>query len=78
MGGNEKPSMFSSAGAHCCLTLCRQTFKGFFLFCPAGVAYREGRIALAAGELIPAPPDALQAGHPGPAVSHGSVISPGL
>lgn len=65
-------------GAHCCLTFCRQTFKGFFLLCTAGVPYREGRIALAAGELIPAPPDALQPGHPGPAESPGSVTSPGL
>lgn len=55
MGGKEKPYVFSNPGAHCCLTFCRQTFKGFFLFCIAGVAYREGRIALAGWRVDPTP-----------------------
>lgn len=54
-GGNEKPLVFSSPGAHCCLTFCRQTFKGSFLFCTGGVAYREGRIALPAWRVDPSP-----------------------
>lgn len=55
MGGKEKPYVFSSPGAHCCLIFCRQTFKGFFLFCIAGVAYREGRIAVAGWRADPTP-----------------------
>lgn len=66
--------MFSSAGAHCRLRFCRQTFKGFFLFCTAGVAYREGRIALAAWRVDPMQAWTLRLC----SVSYGSVVSPGL
>lgn len=79
MGGKEKPYVFSNPGAHCCLTFCTQTFKGFFLFCIAGVAYREGRVALAGWRVDPTPPDAPKACTFRPcSVSHGSVVSPGL
>lgn len=54
-GRNEKPLVFSNPGPHCCLTFCRQIFKGSFLFCTAGVAYREGRIALPAWRVDPSP-----------------------